>query len=136
MTDVFFEPRYALKAVRNPDMCWLRDVILDPCCPGREFGEASITFRDGRRVAILILINDRELGYYLNYEAEDDTWLSLWDPGKLAEVVCPDDWKASAGLFVPAERAWEAIHDFCLSGVRSATLSWIRPADMPEGGNW
>ena len=38
----------------------LRDLILDPFRPGREFGEAIITFRDGDRASDLILIADRD----------------------------------------------------------------------------
>ncbi len=136
MPEVLFEPRYAIRSVRDPDAAWLRDLILDPFRPGREFGEATIKFRDGGRTATLILIADRELGYYLNHEPSGDTWLSLGDPGRLAEVVCPDDWQASAGLFVPPEKAWLAIHEFCRSGGRSSEIEWIRPEDMPAEGNW
>jgi hypothetical protein len=136
VAEVLFKPRYALKAVCNPDMDWLHDVILNPCRPGQEFGEATLTYRDAERVAEMVLIADRELGYYLKYELVGDSWLSLGDPGRLAEVVCPDDWEASAGLFVSPERAWVAIHDFCLSGVRSKTVEWVRPTEIPEAGNW
>lgn len=136
MVEIVFEPRYALEATRNPDLSWLRGVILNPFQMGGEFGEATITFREGAREATLILISDRELGYYLKHEQVGDIWLSLGDPDRLTEVVCPDDWKASAGLFIPLARAWMVIHEFLLSGTRSAVIGWIQPSDVPESGNW
>jgi hypothetical protein len=136
MPEVLFAPRYAIRPVRDPDPDWLRDLILDPFRPGREFGEARATFRDGDRTAELILIADRGLGYFLKWEPTGDTWLSLGDPSRLAEMVCPDDWQASAGLFVPAEKAWLAIHEFCRTGGRSSEVAWIRPEDVPAEGNW
>lgn len=136
MAELVFEPRYAIHTTRNPAPDWLRDLILDPFRKGREFGEALLTFRDGGRSAELILIADRELGYYLKYEPTGDTWLSLGDSGRLSEVVCPDDWKVSAGLFVPPEKAWLVIQEFCQSGTRSEAVAWTRPVSVPEDGNW
>jgi hypothetical protein len=136
MPEVWFEPRYAIRAVHNPDLDWLRHLILDPFRPGREFGEATVTFQDGDHAIGLILIADRDLGYYLNYGSPGDTWLSLGDPSRLAEVVCPDDWQASAGLFVRPDRAWLAVTEFCRSGLRSSKIEWIRPEDLPPQGNW
>jgi hypothetical protein len=130
---VTFSPRYAIPEATDPDPIWLRDLILRPSEPGREFGEATITFRDGDREASLILIVDRTLGYYLILGKHE--WLSLGDRGRLTEVVCPDDWEASAGLFVPAEKAWAAISEFCASGMRSDAIEWIRPSEVPAGGN-
>lgn len=136
MPEVQFRPRYAISNVRDPDPSWLRDVILDPFRSGREFGEAVIDFREGERTHRMILIADRDLGYYLKYEPSADTWLSLGDRTRLSEIVCPDDWQASAGLFVPAEDAWVAISEFCQSGGRSHAIQWIRPSEIPEDGNW
>jgi|APIni6443716594_1056825.scaffolds.fasta_scaffold1217404_1 hypothetical protein len=136
MADVWFEPRYAIRRVRNPEPDWLRDVILDPFRPGREFGEALIEFREEERRLSMILIADRELGYYLKYDPTADTWLSLGDASRLSEVVCPDDWEASAGLFVSPEDAWVVISEFCRTGQRSSAIHWIRPIEIPEDGNW
>ena len=44
MPEIVFQPRYVLPTIRNPDPDWLQELILDPFCPGREFGEAGITF--------------------------------------------------------------------------------------------
>ena len=134
--EVVFEPRYAIGPARNPGQAWLRELILDPSHPGREWGEALITFRDAHRTSELIVINDRDLGHYLKYEPTGDTWLSLGDAARLSEVICPDDWKASAGLFLAPQKAWIAISEFCRSGARSLDVEWIRPADMPDDGNW
>jgi hypothetical protein len=131
---VRFTPRYAIAPVVDPDLDWLRELILNPVQPGREFGEAGINFRLGDFQENMTLINDRQLGYYLMIGKHD--WLSLGDRTKLGEVVCPDDWEASAGLFVPKERAWLAIRDFCETGRRSPQIDWIKPGDVPEGGNY
>lgn len=136
MSELIFEPRYAVRTTRNPALDWLRDLILDPFREGREFGEASLTFRDDGRSAELILIADRELGYYLKYDPTGDTWLSLGDSDRLSEVVCPDDWQVSAGLFVPPEKTLLVIQEFAQSGTRSEAIAWIRPEDVPEEGNW
>jgi hypothetical protein len=133
---VTFKPRYVLREVANPHMDWLRQVILDPFKPGQEFGEAIIEFDDGQRAAWMILITDLALGYYLKVGPTGDEWLSLGDRRRLAEVVCSDDWQASAGLFIPPKRAWKAIHHFCEFGTRSNAVEWIRPHDVPDGGNW
>jgi hypothetical protein len=96
-----------------------------------------ISFEDGGNRSTLILLSHDELGHYLKYsDSKGDEWLSLGNANRLAEVVMPDDWEASAGLFVAVERAWPAIKDFCQFGIRSEKIEWIRPADMPEGGNW
>ena len=113
MLEVVFDPRYALRPVVNPAPEWLQDFILDPFRPGREFGEALISFREGDRSVSMILLADCELGYYLKYEPGGDTWLSLGDRARLSEVVCPDDWEASAGLFVSPTKVLQAVCDFC-----------------------
>ena len=136
MPEVRFNPRYAISPVRNPDPAWLCDLILDPFRPGREFGEATIVFSDSGRTIDMILIADRTLGYYLKYDAGGEEWLSLGDASRLSEVVCPDDWQASAGLFIPPEQAWLAIREFCQTGTRSHAIRWISPVELPEDGNW
>jgi hypothetical protein len=136
MAEIHFQPRYAVSSVVNPELNWLRELILDPFREGREFGEATIQFREGERQLRMILISDPKLGYYLNYDPEKDTWLSLGDASRLSEVICPDDWEASAGLFISADKAWLAISEFCQTGERSGAIKWIRPSSLPEDGNW
>jgi len=135
MPEVVFEGRYAFPSIPNPNLVWLRELILHPSQEA-DFGDALLTFGDRQREATLILIGDPELGFYLNYESRGDTWLSVGDRTRLAEVVCPDDWQASAGLFVPRNKAWHAISEFCTYGTRSQTIEWIRPGELPQGGNY
>ena len=134
MQTITFHPRYALRRVSNPDMEWLKDVILHPFEPGREFGEASITFSEGAHKGDMILIADRKLGYYLIIGHHE--WLSLGDRSRLSEVVCPDDWKASAGLFVAPDKAWLAVQEFCKSACRTDQIDWITPDEIPDDGNY
>ena len=130
---LIFQPRYKLPELRNPDLNELRKTIYEL---GGEFGEATLLY-EGEQTATLILIFHDDYGYYLKYRNSDrKEWLSLSDASRLQEVITPDDWEASIGLFVPLPQAWGAIKDFCESGERSAGIEWIRPSEMPTGGNW
>jgi hypothetical protein len=136
MAEVQFKPRYAISNVLNPDPIWLRDLILDPFGVGRVFGEASIVFSDNSRKVELIAITDWTLGYYLKYRSDLSEWLSLGDASRLSEVVCPDDWEASVGLFISPNLAWLAVQEFCRSGERSNEIRWIRPCELPVAANY
>jgi hypothetical protein len=123
--------------MKNPDLVVLRDIILHPAGPGHEFGEALIEYAQAGKAGTLIVLSDRKLGYYLKYlDATRSEWLSLGDKSRLSEVVCPDDWQASAGLFLAPDDAWNAIREFSESGQKSVGVTWIRPQDMPPDGNW
>jgi hypothetical protein len=145
VAEFVFSPRYSHllpEEMRHPDLGTLGRIILNPQGPGWEFSEAGIDYLDGGRRTHLIVLQHPKLGYYLHYvgpggiKDPDDIWLSLGDRSRLGEVVCPDDWEASAGLFVPPSLAWEAIRHFCTSGTRSPVVEWISPRDVPENGNW
>ena len=130
-----FEPRYAISSIRNPGSDELRDLIVNPNLPGREWGEALITFVDALRTVSLIVLNEASLGHYLKYDPSGDTWLSVGDRARLGDEICPDDWCVSAGLFVPTDKAWLAVSDFCSTGLRSLEIEWIRPSEIPPTGN-
>jgi hypothetical protein len=117
-------------------LAWLRDVIADPFRSGHEFGEATIVFWDGELKIDMILIADQTLGYYLKYDAGGEEWMSLGDENRLSEVICPDDWQVSAGLFISPDQAWLAISEFCQTGKRSDAIKWISPRDLLENGSW
>jgi len=125
--------------IENPATTLIQSVVLDP---SRDYwrqgsGDATIDFSDGNhRKRLLVLPNDL-LFFYLKYIEGTETWLSLQDADRLGEVIeCSDEWYASVGLFLPRERAWLAIKDFCDTGRRCNDIQWIRPVDLPEGGNW
>jgi hypothetical protein len=141
-----FSPRYPHllpEEMRKPDLETLGRVILNPDGPGWQFSEGGIDFflEAGRRNHLIVL-GDSDLGYYLQFSGPkgcfvpDDIWLSLGDRSRLNEVVCPDDWEASAGLFIPRSLAWEAIRSLCLTGGRSPLIQWISHLDVPDTGNW
>ena len=77
------------------------------------------------------MLPSEQNGFYLKYSDEaKQVWLSLEDPGKLTEVVeCADEWYASVGLFLPKEKAWLAIKEFCQTGNRTDEITWIDPAE-------
>jgi hypothetical protein len=139
-------PRYSHvipQKMRDPDLEQLEQLVLNPDGPGWQFSEAGIDYflKDSRKHHLIVL-GHPALGYYLQFLGPkgcfgpEDIWLSLSDRSRLSVVVCPDDWQASAGLFVPRAAAWEAIRHFCLTGGRSPAIEWISPQDMPETGNW
>lgn len=146
MPSFVFSPRYSHllpEEMRRPDLETLGRLILTPDGPGWEFSEAGIDYYlDDARHHHLIVLGHPELGYYLQFLGPkgcfgpDDIWLSLGNRKRLGEVVCPDDWEASAGLFVPRSLAWVAIRHFCTTGERSEEIEWISPRDMPDTGNW
>src|SRR6185503_5231891 len=103
MPQTRFEPRYLLEAVTNPDPAWLRGLLLD--APSYEFGDATLSYDDADRSVAMTMLADRELGCYFNHGLPKHSWLSVGDATRLSEVVCPDDWQASAGLFVPPAKA-------------------------------
>ncbi len=86
----------------------------------------------------LIIFPHSSYGVYLRfYDEEDNPWLSLGNEEKLSECVeCNDEWHVSVGLFVPKEKAWLTVRDFCLSGRPSPEVKWIPPTEIPEEGNW
>jgi hypothetical protein len=137
MAELSFEPQYALPWMRNPDLEELRRIVLNPKGPGWDFGDARIRYEARGEQFTLIVLSHLELGYYLKYiDPRDEEWLSLGDASRLTEVVVPDDWEASIGLFIPPDRAWLAIEEFCQSGTRSNRIAWIRPEAVPDEGNW
>ncbi|MHC4405482.1 MAG: Imm1 family immunity protein [Planctomycetota bacterium] len=135
MPAIRFEPRYQHDRFdKQPDLATLREYILSQ---GSVFGDALIhRLDDASNAPHLILLVDRNLGIYIKYIDGDNQWLSLHDRTRLSEVVCPDDWNAPAGLFVPTETAWLAIEEFCKTGRRSKAIEWTTPAEIPEDGNW
>jgi hypothetical protein len=139
MPRVRFQPRYELPEMCDPDVHFLRDLILRPCEPGRTFGEAALLFEGDatQSPSKLILIHDDNHGYYLKYiDSTKAEWLSLGDASRLLDLVTPDEWQASVGLFLSPTDAWSAIEDFLASGTRSPRVEWIRPQEMPDGSNW
>jgi hypothetical protein len=127
-------------SIDNPDLDYLRNLVLSPPPGYWSQGNGGATFEYGAeqcRKQLLYLPNPRH-GIYLKYCDEgDNEWLSLQDPTKLEEVAeCSDQWYASVGLFLPPEKAWEAVAEFCRTGRRTDRISWIDPGELPEGGNW
>lgn len=146
MTRFLCHPRYSHlipEAMRCPDLELLEQLVLHPDAPGWQFSEAGIDyFLDDGRKHHLIVLGDSELGYYLQYHGpqgcfgSDEVWLSLGDRSRLGEVICPDDWEVSIGLFVSRPLAWQAIRYFCTTGGRSSVIEWISHLEVPETGNW
>lgn len=132
-------------SIENPELTELKDYILNrfPEYWHQGNGGATIDFYDenGGQRSLLILPND-EHGIYLKYIIEEngnikETWLSLEDPEKLDETAeCSDEWYASIGLFLPKEKAWLVVEEFCKTGERTDKIQWIDSADIPEGGNY
>jgi hypothetical protein len=129
--------------MRQPDLDMLEKLVLNPDGPGWRFSEAGIDyhFDDGRKHHLTVL-GDDDLGYYLQFSGSQGCFgpneirLSLGDRSRLGEVVCPDDWEASAGLFISRPHAWQAIRHFCTTGGLWSNIEWISIDKMPDNGNW
>lgn len=134
MAPIYFDPRYQHgRFSRNPSLSQLEHYILHD---GSVFGDAAIYRGDYPSQPHLIILFDDGLGYYIKYLDGKSEWLSLHDSSRLTDVICPDDWNASAGLFVPPALAWLTIAHFCETGERLKTQEWISPDKMPEESNW
>lgn len=130
--------------IENPEIRQLMEYIIDefPEYWHQGNGGGILDFEDetkGRRRRLLILPND-EFGIYLQYIKKDnneETWLSLCNGLELKITAeCGEELYASIGLFLPKERAWLAIEEFCKTGERTDKIDWISPSEIPEEGNW
>lgn len=134
---VFKEPSGS--KTENPSIDHLRQLILAP--PDdywrRGTGGATLEYIDEFSNNKMLILPNELLGYYLKYiNGSEYEWISLEDPSKLSEVAeCADEWFASIGLFLPKQKAWIAIEEFCRTGARTNQIDWITPSDLPEGGN-
>lgn len=108
----------------------------------RYCGDKLIEFTSEAINTVLRVAFCEALGYYLNYSVYEGDRLkqelmSLWDAERLDEIIEYDvDCLASAGLFVPVERALPEIKCFLEKGIISDSIRWILPEEMPEDGNW
>jgi hypothetical protein len=88
----------------------------------------------------LIVCYHADHGFYLHFhQGLSEEWVSLADDSRLKEIVehCGDgDGPVSAGLFLPAEAAWEAVSEFCRTGNRSSRVKWSDMSDFPEEARW
>ena len=128
------------QTVENPILQTLHDLIVNP--PAIYWNQGSgggnlYCSTDGSKTS-LMLFPDSKYGVYLRfYDEQENPWLSLGDETKLLEVAqCNDEWYVSVGLFLPKEKAWLAVKEFCLTGGMSPEVQWMPAAKIPEGGNW
>ena len=124
------------------DIAFLKTVLIDNfeafCQEGSGDGFIDCQLDDGNTVSLMIEPHP-EYGIYLRYtdEATGDEMMSLGDSSRLSEVEeINDDIFASVGLFLPKEKAWQAIADLVTTGRPSDSIAWITPDEMPEDGNW
>jgi hypothetical protein len=127
------------RRINDPSLDTVRQIILSPPAGYwyETIGVAALERYDGPSKKRLMVLPSEQHGFYLKYSDEaKQVWLSLEDPGKLTEVIeCADKWYASVGLFLPKEKAWLAIKEFYETGNRSEEITWIDPAEIPEGGS-
>lgn len=99
-------------------------------------------FAENEEKTSLLIGPNVEYGMYLHFMDRDDKGngvdlLSLYDAARLDEVAeTAEEIYASVGLFLPVEKAWEAIVDFVERGKPSDKVTWITPDDIPDEGNW
>jgi hypothetical protein len=141
---IIFESPNGL-AIENPSVDKLREDMIDNCHKywNQGHGSASIScICDEEDKRLLLVFPSEEYGMYLKYlvfknGSVIEEWLSLNDSKKLDICIeCSYEWYASIGLFLPKEKAWVAVNDFLMPGVRSNQINWIKPDEMPDDGNW
>lgn len=139
MPSVIFEPPHGQNWT-DPDPSPLQKLFVNPPEDYWLTGSGSALVRWTREPkAQLIIGYNEDYGFYLQFVPDHgEPSLSLHDRSQLDTVAeACDDWEASVGLFIPAERAWLAVEDFCRTGAPSPRIEWIAPADeIPDGGNW
>ena len=99
-----------------PDEYWIRGN-----------GQVQIHFLGKNEENELLVSPNKEFGVSLKIFGEGFDWLSLHDRARLAEITTvSDDWLTSVGLFLPPDKAWVAIEEFCRTGERSRAVEWIK----------
>jgi hypothetical protein len=128
------------ESIEDPNLLDLEKLIVD--LPKDYWlegsGDATLYYRGQNGTTALIVMPNFDFGIYVQFVAENgDKWLSLADRNRLNEVTeAAEEWYASIGLFLPPQKAWLAVKDFCLIGQRTTEIEWITPTEIPEGGNW
>jgi Immunity protein Imm1 len=136
-----------------PDEKWLEPFFLTPA-GRRSFRErgcdsASLTGRglygtqsrdrDSSVKAVLGIYFNPELGVLLDYRKSgggvDETYESKGDMNRLWEwVVSTHGTSLPVGLFIPFEKAWQAVKEFMRTdGELPRCIEWIRDTDLPPG---
>ena len=118
MPTVTFDPPTG-SAILNPEPELLRQLVLTP--PEGYWlqgsGGATLEWSEGPTQATLLIGENEEYGYYLHYIRGEEDWLSLQDRANLDTTAdARDEWDVSVGLFLPAEKAWLAVEEFCRTG--------------------
>ena len=134
---VFRSPEGA--RIENPSEDFMKTLFLSPSNDywRRGSGDACLEFGHGDSRKKLLILPSDSFCVYLKYIEGQNTWLSLQDSNRLKEMLeCSDEWHASAGLFLPKEKAWLAIKEFSRTGTRCDQIQWIRPSELPEEGSW
>jgi hypothetical protein len=128
------------KTEENPKLEALHELIVAPS-PGywdQGGGGGNLDYMTDTSKMSLMICPSPQYGISLRYYDEQrNPWLSVEDEGKLLECTeLYDEWYVSVGLFVPKEKAWLAIKEFCLTGTMSPEIKWMPASQIPEGGNW
>lgn len=128
------------KSEDDPKLEMLQQLIVNP--PSGYWdqggGGANLDYLTNGSKTSLMICPSSQYGISLRYyDEERNPWLSIEDHDKLLECTeLYDEWYVSVGLFVPKDKAWLAVKEFCINGKRSSSIQWIAASEIPEGGNW
>lgn len=100
-------------------------------------------YNDEKLIYSLLIFPNDNYGIYLFYIdninfKEQQIWLSLEDDRKLGDLKAEYSYEcyASIGLFLPIDKAWIAIEEFCKTGLRAKNINWIKEEEMPEDSHY
>ena len=137
MPKVSFDGRYDRYGIKELSEEVLEDIFIRELPIGGKWGDATIKYQDGAAIYKIIVLADETHGFYLKYiDSTQEEFMSIADRSKLTEVICPDDWEVSVGLFLDREHAYKVLLDFIKNGKRSDTVEWIQEDEMPKDSCW
>jgi hypothetical protein len=136
---VVFDPPLGEPLV-NPPLESLHVLVVDPPAGywDQGGGGGNLDWFSGGTKTSLMLIPDSRFGFSLRYyDEQEDPWLSVEDHRRFSEwAEWNDEWYVSVALFVPKEKAWLAVKEFCLTGRMSPDIKWMLASEIPDDGNW
>ncbi len=124
------------EVLENPELSDIKKLILTK---GERYwntgsGDGGFDFYYETGNANLQLIFDKKWGFYLLYRGADKKSYTSFGPGDFDHTVSPgvggDPLLLPTKFFVPRERAWEAVEEFCKSGQKSAKITWMDNAKV------
>lgn len=119
--------------IDNPPMEAIRDLVLQGdeqyWCAGSGDGSFELKFND--RTVMLSLVLKEPYGFLLQYGLYDSTddyvARTTADSTTVVKTYLGGDARfVPNAFFIDRHKTWEAVEEFCSSGERCSSLTWVR----------